>query len=48
MRSIKNKSGKLLASVIKEVAVLSADSRCSFFYHQPKMPKALQDKKNRK
>lgn len=42
MKQRKNNSGKLLATVIKKVAILSADSRCSFFYHQPKMPDSLQ------
>lgn len=42
MKQKKNKSCKVLASLIKDIAILSADSRCSFFYHQPKMPESIQ------
>lgn len=47
MKQIKNKASILLANVIKEVATLSVDSRCSFFYHQPKMPNALEKAENK-
>lgn len=37
----KNLSAKFLANVALKVGKMSANTTCSYIYHQPKMPKEL-------
>lgn len=38
MQKLKIRAGKALATMAKNIAIISTESRCIFLYHQPKMP----------
>ena len=40
-KTIKTQPAKILASVALKVGKISANTTCSYVYHQPKMPNEL-------
>lgn len=46
-KNIKYESAKALAMLSLKLGKVSADTACAFIYHQPKLPKALKELKNK-
>ncbi len=46
-KNIKFESAKALATLSLKLGKFSADTACAFIYHQPKLPKALKELKNK-
>lgn len=44
-KTVKTQSAKVLANVALKVGKISANTTCSYIYHQPKMPKELKKTK---
>ena len=44
-KELKCQSAKALAKISLKLGKMSADSACSYIYHQPKMPDALKKMK---
>lgn len=40
-KNVKSQPAKILANVALKVGKISANTTCSYIYHQPKMPKEL-------
>ncbi|WP_095175653.1 MULTISPECIES: cyclic lactone autoinducer peptide [Blautia] len=48
MKNVKENKEKKLVAVANVVADLTREGFCWFIFHQPKVPKALLEKKNKK
>ena len=46
-KNIKFEAAKALATLSLKIGKVSADTACAFIYHQPQMPKALKELKNK-
>lgn len=44
-KTVKTQPAKVLANVALQVGKISANTTCSYIYHQPKMPKELKKAK---
>ena len=46
-KNAKIQPAKVLANVSLKLGKMSANSACAYIYHQPKMPEALKELKNK-
>ena len=47
-KNLKNQTASMLANASLKLGKMSADSKCCYIFHQPKMPEALKKMKNTK